>query len=292
MPIIITRDNGDLVIPGPASGQPRTPGLQQLFVSGQHRGPKLMADGVTPQSVLGTEDRQRRTDTDQPPLRMVCSIEVASGETEVPQPIGTGWLVGPRTVITAGHVLRWQPDGREAIKVRVIPGRDGATMPFGAFEARHFHYHPNWRGLASDPRGHDIAAIRLPSRVGDTVSFFGVAALTDATLGGRVVNIPGYPAEVTGQQVARCTELWWHANHIKRLEAERLFYDVDTSGGQSGSPIMLWPDPTTSEAAPLVVGVHNRGDDGDDAGAHNAAVRINAATLGLIRDWIDADDRA
>lgn len=288
MPIIFTTPAGDLVIPGPNAGQPRTPGLQRLLVSGQHEGRKVGADGVTPLDVLDTDDRQRRTDTHQPPLRMICSIEVTSSERAPPQAIGTGWLVGPRTVITAGHVLRWQAAGREAVKVRVIPGRDRGNMPFEAFESKTFHYHPQWVGLETDPRGADIAAIRLAEPVGDRISFFGVAALTDATLNGRVVNIPGYPAHVTGQNVERCTELWWHANHIKKLEPTRIFYDVDTSGGQSGSPVMLWPDPTSSEAAPLVAGVHNRGD--DDRDGHNAAVRITPAMLTLIGSWIDADN--
>lgn len=290
MPDIHTTPAGDLVLNGPATGQPRTPGLQKLLVSGQHRGPKLGPDGVTPQTVLDTDDRQRRTDTHQPPLRMICSIEVTSSRHAPPEAIGTGWLVGRRTVITAGHVLRWQAAGREAVRVRVIPGRDRDNMPFQAFEAEVFHYHPLWTGLESDPRGVDIAAIRLPEPVGDRIGFFGVAALTDATLNGRVVNIPGYPARVTGQQVEACTELWWHANHVRKLEETRIFYDVDTSGGQSGSPVMLWPDPTSSTAAPLVAGVHNRGDDDQDG--HNAAVRITPAMLTLIKGWIDADDAA
>lgn len=290
MPTITTTAAGDRVIPGPASAQPRTPGLQRLLVSGQHPGPKLAPDGVTPQTMLGTEDRQRRTDTHQPPLRMICSIEVTSSQHAPPEAIGTGWLVGPRTVITAGHVLRWQGAGREALRVRVIPGRDRDTMPFKAFDAHVFHYHPLWAGLETDPRGADIAAIRLAEPIGKRIGFFGVAALTDATLNGRVVNIPGYPALVEGHQVEACTELWWHANHIKKLEPTRIFYDVDTSGGQSGSPVMLWPDPTTAEAAPLVAGVHNRGDDDQDG--HNAAVRITPEMLTLISGWIDADNAA
>ena len=290
MTFVITKDNGDLSIPGPSSGQPVTLDLLRLLISGKQEAPDGSGLAVAPLTTIGDENRQRRRDTDQPPLRMICSIEVASATNETPEPIGTGWLVGRRTVVTAGHVLRWRPEGREARAVRVVPGADQARMPYGAFSAQLFHYPMQWRGEAADPPGFDIAAIRLNEPVGERLGWFGASALTDETLRGRFVNISGYPAAVPNRVVQRCTELWWHANHIRKLEPDRIHYDVDTSGGQSGAPVVLWPDPTSAGAAPTVVGVHARGDmHGLDL---NSATRINGTTLGLIKEWIDADDRA
>src|SRR5512135_392612 len=51
------------------------------------------------ESIIGTDDRVRILDTDLTPWRMICSLEMRGPSSS--SVIGTGWLAGPRTVMTA-----------------------------------------------------------------------------------------------------------------------------------------------------------------------------------------------
>src|SRR5262245_48931349 len=89
------------------------------------------------ESVLAQDDRVRILDTELPPWRMICALEMrgASGAGA----IGTGWLAGPRTIITAGHCVHsTRFFGGWAREISVSPGRNGATFPFGTVTSTRF----------------------------------------------------------------------------------------------------------------------------------------------------------
>ena len=53
--------------------------------------------------VIGRDDRIRVGATNKNPWRWICSLRITAKDGS--RWIGTGWLAGPRTVITAGHVV-------------------------------------------------------------------------------------------------------------------------------------------------------------------------------------------
>lgn len=269
--------------PGSPLGTPVSPDIARLFATGKRGG--LGLDGAA-QDVVGDENRTRQRQTNQPPFRMICSIEIAFGD-ETPVPAATGWLVGRRTVVTAGHVLWWD---QKVSRVRVIPGRDGANPNQPGFESTSFHLHPQWTGSTGQRPENDIAAIRLPVPIGEQIGWFGVAAIDQSQLDNHRINIAGYPRSVTNVAVDPCTELWFEVSTIAMVEAERLFYTLDTSPGQSGAPVMLWPNMLAANGPPMVVGVHARGFDG--RGQFNSATRIDAGKLGLLGAWVASDNAA
>ncbi len=284
-------------IPGSALGTLFQPGIVQLpdpTLTGPDAGRFL--------TVLGEDDRERRLDTDQPPLRAICSL-VMEGATGLAM-IGTGFLVGRRTVMTCAHNLL-QPGRFQAVRVTVRPGREAGRTPdpFGAHVVTPADWwmHPGW---ASQPRpGHDFALLRLAEPVGEATGWLGLAALSGRAIATRMVNLAGYPAcvgrcrhvedENLIPQPERGAQLWWQRDRILRTDADQLFYDLDTFGGNSGSPVILMPVAGDGWTGPTVVGIHTRGlnarGDAFEA-AHNTATRLTDALFDLALDFLAGDD--
>src|SRR5262245_41631143 len=93
-----------------------------------------------PENVIGVDSRVIVTDTSDVPWRCICHLEV---ESEFgPTGFGTGFLIGPKAVLTAAHVLdsparNGSTRRRTARQVRVIPGRNGTLAPYGFFVSKY-----------------------------------------------------------------------------------------------------------------------------------------------------------
>ena len=106
--------------------------------------------------------------------------------------------------------------------------------------------------------------------------------LEKAELQGYLVNVSGYPAD---RGVG--TEQYHHRNRVLRVTDRRVFYDVDTYGGQSGAPVWIHE---SEGAPPLAIAIHAYGVGGSPTGLEaNSAPRIIPEVLDRIREWVDAD---
>lgn len=238
------------------------------------------------ESVIGTDERVRVLDTDLTPWRMICALRIrgASGATMV----GTGWFAGPRTVVTAGHCVHDDRYlGGWASTVEVIPGLNGAgtgpgTRPYAGVTTERVSSVDRWVG-AADP-DFDLGAIHLDEPLGETVGWFGFGALPAEELAGHLVNVSGYPVDRAG-----AAEQYHTANRVVRVGDRRIFYEIDTYGGQSGAPVWLHEAPG---APPLVIAVHAYGIGGTagDLGiTANSAPRIIPEVHDQIAEWVEQD---
>lgn len=232
------------------------------------------------ESILGDVDRRKQVlETDLLPWRMLCSLEIESA-TGLPY-VGTGWFAGPRTVITAGHCV-YDPIelGGWAKRINVIPARNGEPNPdFGDSASKEFSTTDRWLE-AQDP-DFDYAAIHLSEDLGTEVGSFGIGVLPDSELQNRLVNVAGYPVSPGNGRFQ-----YFHANRIKAVTARRVFYDIDTMGGQSGGPVWVYLD---GSEEPTVIGIHAYGVGAVPAGLNvvaNSGPRILPEVLALIREWI------
>lgn len=217
--------------------------------------------------VIGTDDRVQITSTTVVPWRWICSLRITAANGA--QFIGTGWLVGPRTVMTAGHCVFMHAQGGWAQKIEVVPGRNSFLQPFGSAVATDFRSVTGW--TANHDRDFDYGAILLPPdrRFGDTLGFFGYAALPDAELLNLTLNLSGYPGDKpSGTQ-------WFHARRAESVTARTIIYNIDTAGGQSGSPVWRLKDGLRH-----AVGIHTNG-----ALSGNSATRIIAGVANNIALW-------
>ncbi len=250
------------------------------LVVGKRKEPLGTGRGL--ESLIGADERTRMLETEKAPWRMVCALEI-----EAPWGgfVGTAWFAGPRTLVTAGHcVFDRSQMGGWATKITVTPGRDGDEKPFEPFEATRFSTVDQWE--QSQNPDFDIAAIHLDEPHGGELGWFAVGALTDAELQDHLVNVSGYPFEPGGG-----TQQWWARNRVRAVTPRRVFYDVDTTGGQSGGPVYVL-EGDGADAAPLVVGIHAYGTGGTPGSMHllvNSAPRITPEVVDQIGRWIEQD---
>ncbi|MCU0635531.1 MAG: trypsin-like peptidase domain-containing protein [Gemmatimonadaceae bacterium] len=225
------------------------------------------------EAIINRDDRVRIDDVAAYPWRAICALRIRSATGR--QYVGTGWLAGPRTVMTAGHCVYLHEAGGWAQSITVIPAMAGASRPIGSFESRRFRTVDGW--VQARAAGSDYGAILLDDPIGDELGWFGVGALDDPQLLRAWANIAGYPLD---RDDAR--HQYFHARLLVQVNPSRLYYDIDTFGGQSGSPIWF----TGTDGRRIAIGIHTTG-----GTRENAGTRITGDVLANLREW-RRDDRS
>jgi glutamyl endopeptidase len=185
-----------------------------------------------PETVHGPDNRIQITNTSVYPWRAHASLLITAADNS--QWIGTGWFIGPHTLMTAGHVVHIKNSGvpgRDGWvkRIQVMPGRNGSSLPYGSVTSTNFRSTTGWTN--SGDENFDYGAIIIPNNLGDTVGWFGFGVYSDADLVASVGNISGYPGDKpTGTQ-------WYDARKIASVNSRKVYYDIDTFGGQSGSAV-------------------------------------------------------
>jgi glutamyl endopeptidase len=184
------------------------------------------------ETVHGPDDRIEITNTAAYPWRVHASLVITARDNS--SWIGTGWFIGPRTLVTAGHCVFIKNSGvpgRDGwVKsIDVMPGRRGSTLPFGSVRSVNFRSVTGW--TQSGNEHYDYGAIIIPTELGNQVGWFGYGVYSDADLRQTTVNISGYPGDKPpGTQ-------WYDSHRVAAVDSRKVFYDIDTMGGQSGSAV-------------------------------------------------------
>lgn len=228
--------------------------------------------GTRMEAVLGTDERVRVPDTTIYPWRALASLRITARDGS--QWIGTAWFITPRTLITAGHcvyIKNSSTPGRDGWvkKIEVMPGRSGASIPFGVLNAVEFWTVKGWGDQGSEL--YDYGAIILAKPCADDLGTFGFAVLKDDTLEDRIINVAGYPGDKPQGS------LWHDAREIVQKNGDKLYYEADTYGGQSGCPAYLI-QPDTQRIA---VGIHAYG-----GASSNSATQISPAAYANLQTWM------
>src|SRR5215510_7114215 len=182
------------------------------------------------ETVHGPDDRVQITNTAIYPWRAHASLLITAADNSLW--IGTGWFIGPHTLMTAGHVVHIKNSGvpgRDGWvrSIQVVPGRNGSTLPFGSVTSTSFRSVTGWTNSGDET--FDYGAIIIPNSLGNTTGWLGFGVYGDADLVASTGNISGYPGDKpSGTQ-------WYDAHKIDSVGARKVFYDIDTFGGQSGS---------------------------------------------------------
>lgn len=235
------------------------------------------------ETVLGVDQRVRISDTSRLPWRMVAGLRLIPKPPFTSEFIGTGWFIGPKTLLTAGHCVFSGSDfGGWIGAIEVSPGRNAGKFPYGTVTAKRFSALEAWQ--TSSDADFDIGCIHLDEPLGKKVGYFKVASMSDADLKNALLNISGYPAD-RGDG----TEQYFHANRVLRTSARRIYYDIDTYGGQSGSPVWHQSAPN---APPVAVAVHAYGVGGTASNlgiTANSGPRLVPEVVATIKEWLAAD---
>ena len=216
--------------------------------------------------IIGTDDRVQFTNTSAEPLRRICELRITfpSGRSFR----GTGFMIGARSLATAGHCVYLHSEGGWARRVEVIPGANGTSRPFGSAVSTTFRSVAGW--VNGKKPEHDYGCIILPtgSFGGRDLGKFGFTPLDSTQLLAKTAYLKGYPGD-------KPSELWGMHRSIKTVTASTLIYDIDTVGGQSGAPVYI-----RTNGKRYVVGIHNYGNAGG-----NSATRLTTAVCTHLKKW-------
>lgn len=222
------------------------------------------------ESVLGRDERKQVTETDKYPYRAIASLLITARDGS--QWVGTAWFISPRTLMTAGHcvyITNSPVSGRNGwVKsIQLMAGRNEQSLPFGSVTSTQFWTVKGWAD--SGDENFDYGAIIIPTELGKTVGIFGFTSLGDADLKKTVALVSGYPADKDDGT------MWTDTKKIADVGPSKVFYDIDTAGGQSGAPVYA-----VENAKPLAVAVHAYG-----GATTNSGTRITAPVFKNMTDW-------
>jgi len=222
------------------------------------------------ESVIGTDERVRITQTAKYPWRMTASLLITAADNS--QWVGTGWFISPRTLVTAGHCVHIKhnaiPERNGWVKkIQVIPGRDASAAPFGGLSATEFWTVKGWADSGLEI--YDYGAIILPSAFPQDIGHFAFGVFDDATLLAATVNVAGYPADKTSGT------MWYDHRNVGSVNADKVFYAADTAGGQSGACVY-----TFHEGERTGVAIHAYG-----GATANSGTRISSQVFTNLSAW-------
>jgi glutamyl endopeptidase len=225
-------------------------------------------------SIIGTDSRSQVTATTTYPWRSVALITFDGGRC-------TGWLYGANIVATAGHCVHsGGSNGDWKKNVRVYPGRNGSSSPYGFCRARKLYSVQGW--TASKDETYDYGAVKLDCTVGNTTGWFGLWWQA-ASLNGLSVNVAGYPGD-------KPLTHWRGTGSIASTQARQVFYLHDTAGGQSGGPVFQNRAPgSLGCSGQCVTAIHTYGlHGGSTHKTHNHATRIVKSLFDNLIAWRNA----
>ncbi|MDT4894961.1 MAG: glutamyl endopeptidase [Acidobacteriota bacterium] len=212
------------------------------------------------------------------PWRKICDLLITARDGSLHT--GTAWLISARTLVTAGHCISvfnpGSPAHGKVRKILVMPARNGemdeTDSPFGWVEVERadLRVHPNWEHHGN--LDFDYGAILLPEEapLGEQIGFLDFGNFLDSVLDESTPTLSGYPDNVLeGTQ-------WREENLIKQVTPTRVFYDIFTFSGQSGSPV-FFPD-----GGQIACAIHSFGDN-----PLNSGVRINQQVIDQLNEWIE-----
>lgn len=219
--------------------------------------------------VIGPDDRIQVTNTMVVPWRHICHLKIRAANGKMF--LGTGFFIGPRTIVTAGHCVYLHGMGGWPREIIVTPARNGDKEPFNKVTATSFRSVKGW--VNHKAREYDYGAILLPrsSSVGKQTGSFGYGHFSDAFLRGKRLNTAGYPGDKPAGT------MWFNGRNAKDIQARVITYDLDTAGGQSGSAVWILDRKTGKRT---VVGIHTNG-----AAGGNSATRITKPVFDNLQKW-------
>ena len=225
------------------------------------------------ESIIGADGRIRVTTTTAFPWRTIAHLVITwpNGSSSG----CTGWFIGPRTVATAGHCVHDSTRGGWASSIRVYPGRNGSSTPYG-YGTKHRLFSNTYWTLYRNHE-YDYGAIQLNSTLGNTVGWLGFRWQSSNTFSGPYA-ITGYPGDKP------YGTMWTMQENpgIRAVTTRKLWYSIDTYGGQDGAPVYHYYS-STCTACVVAINAYNRGV--NPFTQYNNGTRITQEVFNFLVAW-------
>jgi glutamyl endopeptidase len=227
-----------------------------------------------PETVCFPDERKQVHATTQTPFSANCQLVITLPGDGASKAVGTGWLLGPRLVVTAGHCVHEGAGGNFFPAVEVIPGMNGPLRPFDSQVSGELRASQGWKIHGSVAQDYGAILLQNDFRAADgsAPGNHEIAILGDAELNNLPIYLAGYPADKEfGSQ-------WTDDDPVTSIQSARLRYMIDTYGGHSGSAVIPM-------GRKEVVGIHNYG------GCPNHCTRITAEVKTDLDKWLAESDQ-
>lgn len=244
--------------PLPDAGQSAQMSLRRIILP---EGTGEMTERAVAEAIIAADDRVEVTNTANHPFSWLCRLEITAATGS--KWLGTGWFIAPGVIVTAGHCVYIHNHGGWVSSIAVHVGQTGGSV----IRSERSNRFATTRGWAEgrDPV-HDYGVLFVTP--GDQ-GYFGYGVLKDALIAGALANITGYPQDKPPGT------LWGHAKTLRPPGLRSLTYEIDTFGGMSGAPVVMWDGRDY-----LAIGIHNYG----EANA-NSASRITEDVFHNLERW-------
>lgn len=173
-------------------------------------------------SIIGSDDRKKA-----PADSAVVQIQ-RNGYNHC-----TGWMISEDTLVTAAHCLfdsdrnEWTPK---------LTFRPSSWSQWSYEFASQKWISSNYAKTGSADTDWGVVKFSRPL----SSSWFGMQPSTSpSALAGEKATIKGFPGEKGRGLIRDYAQLWVGNGYLKAGTASRVCYDIDTTGGQSGSPVYI-----------------------------------------------------
>ena len=234
---------------------------------------RVIGADLTAEKVIGTDDRKLIADPAASlPFRAIGQVQVdydGDGEADYG---GTGVMIGPNDVLTAGHIL-WDSHYGFAKQVWFRPALNGDTEPFGVATGKSW-YVPESYISTKGSFDYDIGVINLTSNIGNTTGWMTVKSVTNSQIVNTQVATAGYPSDL-----GKMKYMYFASDNVDLTSGNQMYFNgaMDSYAGQSGSPI-FW----TENGSYSIVGVNTFE---VLYYSYNGGTIINSAMYNLIKGW-------
>jgi V8-like Glu-specific endopeptidase len=188
---------------------------------------------------------------------------------------GSGVLVGPRHVLTAGHVCPW---GSGSWAMQFVPNYWNGSPLLGAGSQSWTSDYRGWN-TNDTVAANDIAVIRLYDPIGSWLGWMGTKVYDSGWNGGNYWTLAGYPAAIAGGERPSSQSGIPVLDTDGDGDAEEIEHHGSATGGDSGGPFFgFWSD------GPYAVGTTSGGEtiSGGFLGIGDEDNNIEAGGLALV----------
>ena len=216
--------------------------------------------GIDPLTVFGKDDRILVKNVSLYPYTATARLTVTYQDGSVSY--GSGFMVGPKLLATAGHMLINKSNSH----------MKDVVIEFGLYKEGNYFYRTKkftqyiyYGGYSGYDPYTDYGFIVLSSRVGTNVT--GTFGIDPNIAVGRTVSVSGYPGGNPYMYVAN--------GKMLAVEDDLLTYDADMTPGESGGPVYY----LTADRDAYAVGINS-----GENNICNYGRRLNASLMGWLAE--------
>lgn len=212
----------------------------------------INSDGMTPRAVFPPDGRVPENG-----LKGVVNVQNSSGYNG-----GTAFVIGEHTLLTAAHVVYNTSNPKLNLKFKIFTDYDTESNVQITPTAYHI---PNLYVSGPDSWKYDYAIVTVKEDLSDYINF-DLGVMRDGLSEGRDLYVTGFGGNGLNADPDIVDKKSTGIGHLSDIYKSgsgydhsywdyAIFYDIDTTGGNSGSPVYV----KNPDGSNTVIAIHNYG---------------------------------